>query len=201
MASVYRVTAIWSGFTGAPGYSKFSFSDLTTDAARNAAGAAIKAYFDGCKAYQQSGWSIGVQPLVQEYNVESGDLVGEATMTTVPSATVGTPASGPFAGGSGFCVTWKTSTIYGGRRTQGRTFHVPAVSCFDTDGTLSSSALIAIRAAADGLVAAPGIDFCIWARSWYINAEGKKQAIGGDLGPVTSAVVKDASSQLRTRRT
>lgn len=201
MPTVYRVTAIWAGFQGAPGYSKFSFSDLTTEAARNAAGAAVKAYFQALTPYMLNTWTVAIQALVEDFDVATGDLTGENQMTTVPSAAAGSSAATNWVQGSGFFVGWRTSTIYLGRRVQGRTFHVPAVACFDTDGTLSAGSLTAIRAAADGLVAAVGAELCVWAKQWTKPVPPAKPVqIGGVLAPVTSSLVKDQASQLRSRR-
>lgn len=198
MASVYRVAVTWTGFPGAPGYTKFSFSDLTTDAARNAAAAALKLYFETVKNYQPNLSTITFNPAVQEFNVESGELVGEAPITTVPAAVLGGASAVAYAGGSGYFVAWKTSTIYGGRKVQGRTFHVPAVSCYENDGTLSSAAIAIIQGAGATLVSSASAELCVWAKSW--SKDPVPQQIGGELAPVTVCVVKDMATQLRSRR-
>jgi len=198
MASVYRVTAVWTGFQGAPGYSKFSFQDLTTDAARNAAGAQVRTFFDTLKVYMKTTWSVGIQPTVQEYNMATGDIIGEATMTTVPVAVSGGAAGGAWPGGSGYCVSWKSNLFFNGRKVQGRTFMVPAVDCFDSDGTLSAGALAAIQGAGNAMISAPGAEFCLWAKTWTKTPPIVQT--GGAVVPVTACVVKDAASQLRSRR-
>lgn len=200
MAQIYRVTATWSGFQGAPGYSKFCFSDLTTDAARNAAGAAVKAYFTAYAPYMLTSWSVLVSPTVQEYNVGTGTLDAEATMTTPPTSQVGSAALAAFAGGSGLCCTWRTGTIYAGRRVIGRTFMVPGVGVFENDGTIQTVARGAVEAAGNALVAAASCELAIWAKSWSVGVDGKPVQTGGQVAPVTSATVKDMASQLRSRR-
>lgn len=198
MSSIYRITAQWNGFQGAPGYSKFSFVNLTTDAARNSAGAAIRTYFAALSAFMQASWSITVSPTVQEYEDYNATFMGEATMSTAPTAVVGTGGSTAYAAGSGFVVSWKTNTILGGHRVQGRTFHVPAILCFDTDGSLTSTARTTIQSAADALVASPGNELAVWGRTW--SKDKPPVATGGAGIVVTTAVVKDAASQLRSRR-
>jgi hypothetical protein len=198
MASVYRVTAIWSGFQGAPGYSKFSFQDLTTAAAQNAAGAQIRTFFDTLKVYMKTTWSVTVQPTIQEYDMATGDIIGEASMSSVPVAVSGGAAGGSWPGGSGYCVSWKSNLFFNGRKVQGRTFMVPAVDCFEGDGTLSAGAVSAIQGAGAALIAAPGAEFCLWAKT-FTDTTPRVQN-GGAVVPVTACVVKDAASQLRSRR-
>jgi len=164
MATVYRVRAIWSGFAGAPGYSNFHFQDLTTDTARNAAGAAVKAFFTGMSGHLANTWSVTVQGEVTEWDMATGQLTGAANMSTVPTAQVGTATPAPYAGGSGMAVTWKTGLIYLGRRVTGRTFFVPAVGVYEADGTLTSTAITTASNAAQALISAAGAELAIWAK-------------------------------------
>jgi len=192
---------VWSGFAGAPGYSNFSFMDLTTDSARNAAGAAIKAFFDGTASARATTWSVAVQSEITEWDSATGVLTGAANMTSPPAPTAGTATLAPFAGGSGYCVTWKTGLIFNGRRVIGRTFMVPGLSTYDNDGTLSTATISAAQAAATALIAAAGADLAIWAKLFTKPTDGTKPVqIGGALAPVTSHAVKDMASQLRSRR-
>ena len=201
MATVYRVRALWSGFPGAPGYTNFSYADLTTDALRNAAGASVRTFFTGISAYLNNAWSIQVQPEVTEYDMVSGQLTGATLMTSVPSVQIGTGGTAVYAGGSGMCVTWKTGVIYNGRRVIGRTFIVPAVSCYETDGTLLAAAQTALTSAATGLISNVGTELCVWAKTFTKPTDDTKPVqIGGLLPPVVATSVKDMASQLRSRR-
>lgn len=201
MPTVHRVRAVWQGFQGAPGYTNFSFADLTTDAARNAAGAAVKAFFGGFATYLLPTWNITVQSEVTDWDMATGQLTGAFNMTTPPTATVGTATAGPFAGGSGACVTWKTGVIFNGRRVTGRTFIVPAIGCYDNDGTLTAGFITAANSAANGLIQAAGADLSIWAKQFTTPTDGSKPVqINGILASVGSYTVKDMASQLRSRR-
>ena len=200
MPTVYRTTAIWTGFQGAPGYTKFSWDDLATDAARNAAGAAMRQFFFSLNPHWLAAWNIAIQPTVQGFDTATGTLLSEASMTTVPAAVTGGAVATQYAGGSGVAVSWKTSSIFNGRRVQGRTFLVPIVGVFETDGTLVSSAITEIQTAGNALIAGSTPKFSIWAHSWD-NTKDPPVMTGGDKFPVTSCVVKDMASQLRSRRT
>lgn len=201
MPTAYRVRAVWSGFAGAPGYSNFHFLDLTTDANRNAAGAAVKAFFTAQANSLLTAWTISVQSEVTEWDVATGQLTGAVNMTSPPTPTVGTAAVGPFAGGSGYVITWKTSLIYNGRRVTGRTFIVPAFGVFENDGTLSTTAITNANTAAAGLIGAANADLGVWARTFTKPTDGTKPVqIGGTIASANSYLVKDMASQLRSRR-
>lgn len=199
MPTVYRVAAIWGAFQGAPGYTKFSFSDLTDASARNAAGAAVRTFFEGIKPNLPFNATVTVSTTIQEYDVATGVLTGEQTMTTPPAATTGTGVL-PYAAGSGFFIGWNTVTIFNGRRIKGRTFIVPACDCYQTDGSLNTTTIAGAQAAAAALIAAAGAELCVWARQ-YNKAVTPWVQIAGSLAPVTTATVRDQASQLRTRRT
>lgn len=202
MPTAYRCTAIWQGFQGAPGYTKLTFVDLATDTQRNAAGAAIRAYFDALKAYMSNNWNVTVSPTVQEFNAVTGELEAETTMSSIPAVVNGTSSANPWAAGSGYFVGWRTTVIFHGRRVQGRTFMVPAVGIFDTDGTLLPAGLTAVQNAAQALIDASGADLAIWAKRWSAaTPPAKPVQVDGVVAPVTSRVVKDMASQLRSRRT
>ena len=199
MVSVYRVTAIWSGFNGAPGYTKFSFADLTDAASRNAAGAKVRQLFEDTKAYRTSAMSVLVNPSIDEFDMATGALIGSASMTTPPAASAGSvSASTAYAGGTGFCITWNTSLILGRRRVRGRTFFVPAVSCFDNDGTLLAAAVTAIQAAATTFLALSAPRPNVWARQW--SSATPPVQVGGALAPIDTFTFRDMASQLRSRR-
>jgi len=198
MSNVSRITAIWSGFSGAPGYSKFSFIPLADDAARNAAGAAIRAFFASVATYIPSGTTIQVQAQVDDFDITSGQLMSSAPMTTVPTVVTSSAGVTAYAAGSGFVVTWGATGVFNGRRIRGRTFIVPAVACFENDGTLVSTAISAVTSAGNTLIGATGADLAVWNRSWTKTTP--PTPIAGILSSATSVLVRDAASQLRSRR-
>jgi len=197
--TVSRVTAVWSGFAGAPGYSKFSFQPLADDTARNAAGAAIRTFFLTVLTYVPSGTTIQFLPQVDDLDIITGQLVSSATMTTVPASLTSSAGLQAYAAGSGFVVTWGATGVFNGRRIRGRTFIVPAVACFENDGTLTSAAITAVQGAGNALIATAGADLAVWNRSW--TKATPPTPIAGIVSSATSCTVRDAASQLRSRRT
>jgi hypothetical protein len=198
MAEVSRVTAIWTGFPGAPGYSKFSFLPLADDAARNAAGAAVRSFFFAIQSDLPNGTTITVQPVVDNLDTVTGALLSTATMSSSPAAVVSSASATGYAGGSGYCLTWLTASVFNGRRVKGRTFLVPAAGVFGTDGTLTSTIPTAAKAAGDALIAAVGCDLAVWNRSW--DDATPPNPTGGVVVAATGCIVRDAASQLRSRR-
>lgn len=199
MVSVYRVTAIWSGFTGAPGYSKFSFADLTDAASRNAAGAKVRQLFEDLKSFRFTTWGVLVQPQIDEFDMATGALIGSQVMTTPPTISNGSVAASAYAGGSGFCITWNTSLIYARRRVRGRTFFVPAVpALYDTDGTLTAANITTIGAAANTFLALSAPRPNVWSRQF--NTADPPVQVGGSLAPIDTYTLRDSASQLRSRR-
>lgn len=198
MASVYRVTATWQNFIGAPGYSKFSFLQVTSDAAAVSATATVRSLFFALVAYIPNGATIQVSPAVQEYDEASGQLVGEIVASVTPALITGTGA-GAYAGGAGAYISWKTGTIWQGRRVQGRTFLVPMVAIFDTNGTLAATPLATLQSAATAAITDASSVLAVWAKQWNKTTNPPTQ-IGGAAFQATTALVKDQASQLRSRR-
>jgi hypothetical protein len=199
MATVYRITAVWSGFTGAPGYTKFSFADLTDATSRNAAGAKVRQLFEDLKGFRKLGMTVLVNPAIDEFDMATGALTGSSMMTTPPTASDGSAAAGTlYVGGSGFCITWNTGLILARRRVRGRTFFVPAVLCADTDGTIPATAVTTIQTAANTFLALTAPRPNIWSRQWSTGSPPVQ--IGGALAPIDSFTFRDMASQLRSRR-
>jgi hypothetical protein len=149
--------------------------------------------------YLDAAWTIQIQPTVQGFDAASSQLTLETNMTTTPPVITGTAPSAPYAGGSGLAIAWKTSSIFNGRRVQGRTFLVPALGAFQNDGTLTTAVITALQSAGNALIAAASPSFSIWAKT-YNTAVNPPVQTGGDRFDVTSCSVKDMAAQLRSRR-
>lgn len=203
MASVFTTTAVWSGFIGSPGYTKFHWIDLATTASYSAATDGTRAFFFQLAAFLSSAWTITVNQTLQEYDAATGRLIAEHSAAAAPAPVVGTAAAAAYAGGSGAVATWKCGSIYNGRRVQGRTYLVPLMGIFETNGTLTSGAITAIQTAGDNLINIALADFAVWAKIWQkpTPPSTKPIQIGGQGFSVQNCIVKDSASQLRSRRT
>jgi len=198
MASVYRVTANWSNFLGAPGITKLSFIAATGDAGAVAATAAARAFFNGFAPTLPAGLQIQVSREVQEYDEATGTLLGEVVASVTPALVTG--ASAPaYAGGAGAFIGWKTGAIWQGRRVQGRTFMVPMAGIFEANGTPTSAYIASAQSVADALIADAGTTFAVWAKKFDKTQDPPVQTNGAAF-QVLSSVVRDVASGLRTRR-
>lgn len=198
MASVYRVTATWQNFIGAPGYSKFSFLNVTTDTAAVAATASVRTFLATQAPNLPTGATIQVSAEVQQHDEVTGILVGEIVASATPAIITGANAAA-YAGGAGAFVGWKTGTIWQGRRVQGRTFLAPLVQVFDTNGTLSPTFLANLQSAADAMISNPSTEFAVWAKVYDKTVQPPVQINGAAFQTLT-AVIKDRASGLRSRR-
>lgn len=191
--AILRVTAEWSGFSGAPGYSVFHFAGIdTSQAVAQAAADAVDAFIGG--------WAVHTAPKVSIRLSSAVDVIDEANgqMLDLLNITAPAPRNGPTSGSysavSGAVCHWLTSDVKNGRRVRGRNFLVPlGSSSYDTDGSLHSTTMSAIQTAADALVAASP-DLIVWSRPSITGASD------GSAHPVNGSRVPDMAAVLRSRR-
>lgn len=200
MTSVWRSTAVWTGFNGAPGYTRFSWSTGGTDTINNAILAAHAKFFTDIKSLLSSAWTITFSPEIVEYDMASGQLLGIMTAPTVPPPMVGFVTAAAYPAGAGISIMWNTGAIFNGHRVRGRTFIVPYMGGFDTDGTPTSGNESILNTAGVNLIADSSTTFAVWSRQWNKTVKPPVQ-IGGAVTVVTGQTVKDQTSSLRSRRT
>lgn len=185
MPSIDRVTFVWNGFTGAPGYTNLYFD---SDGDAGAIGTALNAFWNGMKVYLSTATTVSLLEAAQ-IDVATGDL----------QATVDLSGIGPWVGQAGAesaapagaCITWRTGTIVNGRRLRGRTFLVPlAANQYQGNGTLASPDQI--QAKAQDLIDDSGA-LVVWHRPTTPSGSD------GSASPATTAYVRDRVSVLRSR--
>lgn len=146
--------------------------------------------FDAIKALLPSAVTLTFPGEAIELNTTTGVLEDVYTFTA-PASVVGT-GSTVFGWPAGVRYEWRSSAIVFGRRLRGRTFIVPTISsAFDTNGTLTSSALTTLAAGSTaylGGTAGVAVSPAIWSRTH------------GILGDITSTLIPDEVSVLRSRR-
>lgn len=201
--NILRVTARWTGFTGAPGYSNFHFTsdagfwdgglfgDEAELAAESAAGR-VRAAFDAIDQWLPTRVNIGIEPETVILDSDTGEIVGSVPVEVDPVESGGT--SRAYSAASGAVVNWRTNDYRFGRRIRGRTFIVPlAGDAYGTDGTLADNALSSLRSFATTLIADQADpQFGVWSRP--------RSGAGGVFATAVSASVPDMSAVLRSRR-
>lgn len=191
--AIHRVTAVWTGFTGGPGYTSFYFSPFTGGGDAAAARGRVRAFFAAMSQQIATSSLITVSPTIEVVDESTGELQGyiddETEVSPVPGA-----SSGSYVGSAGGVVSWNTNTVVGGRRVRGRTFVVPMrTNAFDGDGTLAPSTITAMRDGADALLEAEfEQELVIWSRP--------RAGSPGVIAPVTGYRIPDMAAVLRSRR-
>lgn len=191
--AITRITAVWSGFRGAPGYSNFFFGgEATTPEEAEDAAEAVSGMFTTFRPFLPSSVDITIQPTAEIIDETTGNITGQVDIT--PPEEVGGSSVGTYSAASGAVINWNTSAYLNGRRVRGRTFIVPLTTdSYDTNGDLTVPALNVLRNGAARLAGgASPLPFVVWSRP---RAGG-----GGTANPVTSATVPDTPAVLRSRR-
>jgi len=183
--TIQKNVVTWTGFPGAPGYSVFyalpggGFVD------------ALHTFFQTLNGAFPANVRIQVAGSGLEINQATGVITGTWSGTT--PALVTCTGGGNYAAPVGTSVNWLTSTVVGGKFVRGRTFLVPMASAvFDTDGSISATALSQIQTAAAALVTA-GTDYFV---AWHRPVAGS----GGVAANITGSLVRDRASVLTSRR-
>lgn len=191
--AIHRVTVLWTGFQGAPGYSNFFFTGDGSGGAAADSRTRVSDFFNELATLLPSDVEYVTEGEVATLDEQTGSVTGYIMVNPDPS-----PGSGGSGGGysaaSGAVVTWNTNGVRNGRRVRGRTFLVPlGGGAYQSDGTLETSTIAQIQGAADELVGT-GFDsgFGVWARP---GASGD-----GGFYEVTGFRVPDMSAVLRSRR-
>ena len=191
--AIHRVTARWTGFQGAPGYTTFHFEPFTGGGDAGIERGRVRAFFAELDQLIGTGATITVLPTVEIIDETTGVLTGYIEDDT-ELAPVTAPTSGTSVGSAGAVINWQTSTVVNGRRLRGRTFIVPMRTvAFDTDGTLASNAITALNAAAEAITDSQfESNLVVWSRP--------SNGGGGTVGPVTGYRIPDMAAVLRSRR-
>jgi hypothetical protein len=182
-----RLTALWQGAAGLPGYTRMRFDgSLDASAAATAAGR-MRAFFAAFTLRIPTPVNITWDGVAQIFDT-TGTLTGQVNYT--PPALVQGASGDPYSAPSGFVVNWLTGAIFDGHQVRGRTFLVPLTgAAFSADGTPATNALTEVRGAATALVAGtpPLVIF-----------GGKDGAFV--TATVTGSNVPDRAAVLRSRR-
>lgn len=191
--TISRVTALWTGFNGAPGYTNFFFATAADASVADSLTAAVRTFFGDLTSMLPDSVTINVSGEVALIDEGSGVLESYVNANAEPTSVTGAQP-GAFSAPSGAVVNWNTDTVNRGRRVRGRTFLVPLSNAvYQSDGTISNSYLPDLREAAATLMTnTVGTPLVVWSRP--------RDGSGGVSAIVTSAGVPDMAAVLRSRR-
>lgn len=198
MAQIGRLKINWTGFIGAPGYTNLYFRDFTAGALDQAMAdgftAKVDVWLDAWVSSLPTTVSILVDPTIDVLEESTGEL--ENFLTVSPDTARTGSGAGNYAAPAGACVNWSTNGVKNGRRVRGRTFMVPLTSAAtQSDGTIATSNLTALRAATTTFISPTGAgDLGVWSRP---SAPG---ATDGVWYVVTAFSLPDKVAILTSRR-
>ena len=153
----------------------------------------MRTFFDSIKAYLPGAADVKVQRVYQVINDVNGNILSEANLASDPLVVNGAGGSTAYAAPAGMCVNWETGTFNAnGRRVRGRTYLVPLVSFTEADGSVSSTPLGAVTAAATAALGGTG-SLGVWTRPSPGGSDGT-------FSIAISALVKDKVAVLTSRR-
>lgn len=168
---VALVRTEWSGTSGGPGLTQLAVlgaaGGIWNPGGTQGAVDSVRAFWDSLKGLLPNELSLQVSPVIDDYDTNTGELVGSFVAATTPTQVLGTSATN-YAAGAGFKVTWNTGSIRDGRRVRGSTFVVPAASgVYDTSGLITSAAKTTVNTAAAALILAldtADTSLAVWSR-------------------------------------
>jgi hypothetical protein len=200
------IRTAWSGTSGGPGVTQVffqdanSFGEISSSQAQSAVNA-MRAFWGAIALYIPDNITLTVSPVVDSYNVVSGDLEASVSAATAPPTIAGVNTTG-FAMASGFKVNLNTTTIRRGRRVRGGIFVVPSGgNAFSTDGQVISTARTAINTAGQQFLSAlstAGLRLVVFSRPLSAGQVGGPRS--GDVAPVTVMETNEKTAVLRGRR-
>jgi hypothetical protein len=191
--AIYRTTTVWTGFSGAPGYTNFYFQGTGDgDSAANVI-TKTRAFWTKIAPRMPSVVKMRVDDEVARIDEVTG--IVETFLSGVGGAEFAGGQSGGFSSATGACITWQTGAVRNGRRVRGRTFIVPLNgNNYDVDGTIAGGTLVDLNAAA-AILADPGSpNLVVWSRP------SVKGGSDGAAHFVQAWRVVDKAAVLRSRR-
>lgn len=187
---VQQVRTVWSGFTGAPGYTNLFFADASVvDDILDA----VTDFWTALAPVFTTQTSLAIDNFVQNVNTSTGEVVGGQNGTTFHPPVTGTGGGDQGPGPVGACIGWETAQFVDGHRLRGRTFLVPLqYGAFEGNGTLLGTHYATINTAAAALVTNSDAELVVWHRPTF--------GAGGIAGTVTATATRDKAAVLRSRR-
>lgn len=195
----------WAGTTGGAGLTQTNFVDaggaVITNAQAGAAVNAVRAFWDAIKAYLPNEVNLTVSPVVDIYDIQTGDLTASTTWASAPAVVTGTGVDN-YSMAAGLKVNANTADIRNGRRVRGAIYIVPAnSSAFSNSGLAAAGAKSAINTAGANLntaLLAAGCNPIVWSRP--IPADKPNGPRNGEKSVVSTFEVNDKTAVLRGRR-
>lgn len=202
MGSVYRFKASLTGFTGGPGLNTWHMCNAGE--ASNAANlddmaASIKDVYNALKTVIVASCNVAVQPICEEFDIASGDLLGVFPCDAGGSVQ-GTSTGQTLSRATQITVQLRTDAIRANRQVAGRHFIGPiGTTQFDATGAVGASSRTTVQQAYNGVLdLLGGGRLVVWAKPNLNHT--RPDARAGRIGYVQSVLANSVPGTLRSRK-
>lgn len=203
VTNVSAVSMAWNIGTGGPGLSKFWFQELLDASARQGAVDSVRALMSTFVVALRTDWNLAVQPVIQNYSLETGKLTNEVTAGSTPALINGTVvATGAYSLGVGARILWRTGVVLNGRKVIGRTFAVPLAAFTTSAGIVIASIQTSVKAATTAYATQAAARPIVWHKVFGDPPAPDKPPpyVAGTAVPIIAGDLLSAPSSLRSRR-
>lgn len=205
MVNLGIIRTAWSGTTGGPGLTQIAFRDLDHDpisaAQAQSAVDAMRVFWVAVGAYIPDEIVLTVSPVIDSYDLVTGELEESVTAATPPASLTGS-ATQTYSMAAGFKVNLNTGVIRNGRRVRGGIYVVPAAAnAWTTNGLVLGTARTAVNNAGNTFrtsLNTAGCEMLVWSRP---IPEGQPNGPRtGDVAVVSAFETNEKTAVLRGRR-
>lgn len=200
------VRTAWAGTSGGPGLTQLyiasgnGFGSLTAAEAQTAVNA-VRKFWEALKSYLPDEIQLTVSPVVDQYDIASGQLESSVSAATAPLSVLGTSA-GTFTMAAGMKVNLNTGNVRNGRRVRGSIYVVPAAgTVMSATGVVSATPRSAINVAGAALLSdltTAGLGLVVYSRP--LTADEKNGPRAGGISNVAAIETNEKGAILRGRR-
>lgn len=200
------VRTAWSGTSGGPGLTQLyvasgnGFNALTAAEAQTAVNA-VRKFWAALVTYLPDEIQLTISPVVDQYDIASGQLQSSVSAATPPLSVLGT-STGTFTMAAGMKVNLNTGNVRNGRRVRGAIYIVPASGGVMTaTGVVAAVVRTAINAAGATLLSdlsAAGLGLVVYSRP--LDADDKGGPRAGGVSNVSGIETNEKGAILRGRR-
>jgi len=177
-----------------------AFAEFSAAQAQTAVNA-VRAFFFDVSALLPNEIVLTTSPVVDQYDIASGQLVGSVSAAT-PPASVGGTSTATFWMAAGVKVNLNTTNIRNGRRVRGGIYLVPSGSGVMNDsGTVSSAVRTTVNTAGGRLISAlgaSGIQLAVYSRP--LGGDEPRGPRAGGISVVSAIETNEKGAVLRGRR-
>lgn len=196
MVTMQKMTATWTGFTGAPGTTSIFFQGSSIIDP-----SVLRTFFVAYAPYIPPTVTIQVNSTGELVEPTDGKVMGTWS-GTAPAAVVGTGTGTSLLATEGAQVRIETGAFRRGKHIRGRFYLIPsATSILQSNGTIAGSAVTALQAAADTLRSQSAAQIGVFHRPVYdYTVKPPLLKTAGEFIGSTNLVVLSKTASLRSRR-